>query len=303
MKKFFLLFTLMLLVFNSSYSVSKIMPETDWKKMNLKGRVMKMVRKVHKYDENGKNESVKEVTFIFNRQGYITTEINEGDFSLSHEYDKNGYLIRSVDDHGIEHEYEYEYDENRNLVRTKRTKYQTYRELEKTIYNKEGKIIRTQTYTQNQYDKEEIKITDDNNYFKDKDGELYQSLSDYSYVYNKAGKFQEIRDNVFSSGTIKYIYESKNDLDIKIIETSTRKIVTYYDKEGNELYSMWITQPSSYFGLTTEFYLIFKDTKRDKYGNLTYQVANRAEVEDVTKVKDNDAVIYEKRVIEYEYYN
>ena len=42
MKKFFLLLTLMLLVFNYSYSVSKIMPENDWKKMNLKGRVMKM---------------------------------------------------------------------------------------------------------------------------------------------------------------------------------------------------------------------------------------------------------------------
>ena len=42
MKKFLLLFTLMLLVFNCSYSVSKIMPENDWKKMNLKGRVMKM---------------------------------------------------------------------------------------------------------------------------------------------------------------------------------------------------------------------------------------------------------------------
>ena len=45
MKKFFLLFTLMLLVFNYSYSVSKIMPENDWKKMNLKGIVMKMVKK------------------------------------------------------------------------------------------------------------------------------------------------------------------------------------------------------------------------------------------------------------------
>ena len=97
MKKFFLLFTLMLLVFNYSYSSLKIMPETDWKKMNLKGRVMKMVKKVHKYNTEGKSQGKEEVTFIFNSQGYITTEIHGGAFVLSYEYDENGYLIRSVD--------------------------------------------------------------------------------------------------------------------------------------------------------------------------------------------------------------
>ena len=92
MKKF-LLFTLMLLVFNYSYSVSKIMPENDWKKMNLKGRVMKMVKKVHKYNTDGKSLGEEEITFIFNSQGYITTEIHKGAFSLSYEHDENGYLI------------------------------------------------------------------------------------------------------------------------------------------------------------------------------------------------------------------
>ena len=100
MKKFFLLFTLMLLVFNYSYSVSKIMPENDWKKMNLKGRVMKMVKKVHKYNSDGKSLGEEEVTFIFNSQGYITIEIHKGAFSLSYEYDENGYLIRSIDVYG-----------------------------------------------------------------------------------------------------------------------------------------------------------------------------------------------------------
>lgn len=41
MKKYFILFTLMLLVFNYSYSVSKIMPENDWKVKNLKGKVLR----------------------------------------------------------------------------------------------------------------------------------------------------------------------------------------------------------------------------------------------------------------------
>ena len=44
MKKFLLLFTLMLLVFNYSYSVSKIMPENDWKVKNLKGKVKTMIK-------------------------------------------------------------------------------------------------------------------------------------------------------------------------------------------------------------------------------------------------------------------
>ena len=111
---------LMLLVF--SYSFSAIMPETDWKKMNLKGRVMKMVKQVRKYNTEGKSQGDEEITFIFNSQGYITTEIHGGAFSLSYEYDENGYLIRSVDVYGIEHEYEYEYDENGYLVQIDREK-------------------------------------------------------------------------------------------------------------------------------------------------------------------------------------
>ena len=52
MKKFLLLFTLMLLVFNYSYSVSvsKIMPENDWKVKKIKGKVKTMVSKIDEYD-------------------------------------------------------------------------------------------------------------------------------------------------------------------------------------------------------------------------------------------------------------
>ena len=147
MKKFLLLFTLMLLVFNYSYSVSKIMPENDWKKMNLKGRVMKMVKQVRKYNTEGKSQGKEEITFIFNSQGYITTEIHGGAFSLSYEYDENGYLIRSVDVYGIEHEYEYEYDENGYLVQIDRErKKRSFATMAKNFYNKDGYLTDTQGF-------------------------------------------------------------------------------------------------------------------------------------------------------------
>ena len=282
----------MLLVF--SYSFSAIMPETDWKKKELKGKVKSMTETTYKYEDN----EVKKKKTIFNENGYIIEELH---------YDKNRKEKKRYNDKGLlveshEHTYTYEYDKNGNLVQIKRPKNSAYGGLERTTYNKAGKIIRTQTFTQNQYDKAGVKITDDSNYLKDKNGELYQSLTDYSYIYNKDGKLQEIRDNVFSSGTIKYSYEYEDGLYVKIAELVTQKFVTYYDKDGNEVYYMWVTQPSSEFEPKIQLYLAFKDTKRDKYGNLTYQVANRVEVVDITKGEGNEVGIYEKKVIEYEYY-
>ncbi|WP_238968259.1 hypothetical protein [Fusobacterium nucleatum] len=282
----------MLLVF--SYSFSAIMPETDWKKKDLKGKVKTMTETTYKYEDN----EVKKKKTIFNENGYIIEELH---------YDKNRKEKKRYNDKGLlverhEHTYTYEYDKNGNLVQTKRTKNKTYGTLEKITYNKEGKVIRTQTYTQNQYDKAGVKITDDSNYFKDKNRELYQSLSDYSYIYDKKGRLQETRDNRFSSGTIKNSYEYEDGLYVKIAELVTQKFVTYYDKDGNEVYYMWVTQPSSEFEPKIQLYLAFKETKRDKYGNLTYQVANRVEVVDITKGEGNEVGIYEKKVIEYEYY-
>ena len=290
----------MLLVF--SYSYSAIMPETDLKAKNLKGKVKSMIETTYNYGYSGKDNEVKKKKTIFNKNGYIIEELqytknNKKPYSYKKRYNDKGLLVESH-----EHTYTYEYDKNRNLVQIKRPKNSAYGGLERTTYNKAGKIIRTQTFTQNQYDKAGIKITDDSNYLKDKNGELYQSLSDYSYIYNEDGKLQEIRDNVFSSGTFEYTYEKENELYVKTVEGPTQKFVTYYDKAGNEVYYMWITQPSSEFEPKIQLYLAFKDTKRDKYGNLTYQVANRVEVVDITKGEGNDVGIYEKKVIEYEYY-
>ena len=300
LKKYLGMLTLMLLVF--SYSFSAIIPETDWKDKELKGKVKSMTETTYNYGYSGKDNEVKKKKNIFNENGYIIEELyydknRKEPYSHKKRYNNKGLLVESH-----EHTYTYEYDKNGNLVQIKRPKNSAYGGLERNTYNKSGKIIRTQTYTQNQYDKAGVKVTDDSNYLKDKNGELYQSLSDYSYIYNKDGKLQEIRDNIFSSGTIKYSYEYEEGMYVKTVEASTQKFVTYYDKAGNEVYYMWTTWRTSQEEPRIQLYLVFKDTKRDKYGNLTYQVANRVEVLDITKGKGNDVGIYEKKVIEYEYY-
>lgn len=315
--------TLILLLFNYSYSVEtpkqknligavkelfdeiypKIMPENDWKDKNLKGKVKTMTEITYTYGFSGEDNEVKKIVTKFNENGYIIEELEysknrEEPYSYEHRYDQKGLLIESD-----EYAYSYEYDKERNLVRIKQPKYGTYGGIEKTTYNKEGKIIRTQTFTQNEYDKAGIKISDDSNYIKGKDGDLFQKLNDYSYIYNKDGKLQEIRDNIFSSGTLEYTYEEESGLYVRTVEAPTQKFVTYYDKDGNEVYYMWITQPSSEFEPMIQLYLIFKDRKRDKYGNLIYQVANRLKVVDKTTGEGKDMGIYEKKEIEYTYYD
>ena len=299
MKKYLKLFLLMLLLF--SYSYSAIMPETDWKKKELKGKVKSMTETTYNYGYSGKDNEVNKKKTIFNENGYIVEELHydknrKEPYSYKKRYNDKGLLVESH-----EHTYTYEYDKNGNLVQIKRPKNSAYGGLERTTYNKAGKIIRTQTFTQNQYDKAGVKITDDSNYLKDKNGELYQSLTDYSYIYNKDGKLQEIRDNVFSSGTIKYSYEYEDGLYVETAELVTQKFVTYYDKAGNEVKYKWITYSLGPDKPRTQLHLVFKENKRDKYGNLTYQVANRIEELNPEK-KGADVGIYEKRVIEYEYY-
>ena len=289
----------MLLVF--SYSYSAIMPETDWKDKELKGKVKSMTETIYNYGYSGKDNEIKKKKTIFNKNGYIIEELHydknrKEPYSYKKRYNDKGLLVESH-----EHTYTYEYDKNGNLVQIKRPKNSAYGGLERTTYNKAGKIIRTQTFTQNQYDKAGVKITDDSNYLKDKNGELYQSLTDYSYIYNEDGKLQEIRDNVFSSGTIKYSYEFEDGLYVETAELVTQKMITYYDKDGNEVKYKWITYSLGPDKPRTQLHLVFKENKRDKYGNLTYQVANRIEELDPEK-KGTDVGIYEKKIIEYEYY-
>ena len=69
---------LMLLVF--SYSYSSIMPETDWKDKELKGKVKSMTETTYNYGYSGKDNEVNKKKTIFNENGYIVEELH---------YDKN----------------------------------------------------------------------------------------------------------------------------------------------------------------------------------------------------------------------
>ena len=305
MKKFFLLFTLMLLVFNYSYSVSKIMPETDWKKMNLKGRVMKMVKKVRKYNIDGKSLGEEEVTFIFNSQGYITTEIHGGAFSLSYKYDENGYLIRSVDVYGIEHEYEYEYDENGYLVQTDRErKKRSFANMKKNFYNKYGKLAKSQLFTQSEYSKKGIKLSSSAKYEKDKKKGLFELLSEETYVYDKNGKLLRIDDTKASANREYIVITFENFKDGKYVKTvevnGIQAFKTCYDKDGNEIEWAWITySPEEQI----QSFILYSGIKKDKYGNLIEKTGKYLEITDGgKKLGKETGVIAEEMKIEYKYY-
>ena len=149
MKKFLLLFTLMLLVFNYSYSVSKIMPENDWKVKKLKGKVKTMVSKIDEYDYSGKVRAKIEIVTNFNESGYITEEVNyyNGDKkqTITNKYNKDGLLIESKEVPGRKWEHTYKYDKNGKLLRIDDTKASANREyIVITFENfKDSKYVKT----------------------------------------------------------------------------------------------------------------------------------------------------------------
>jgi len=272
----------MLLVFNYSYSVSKIMPETDWKKMNLKGRVMKMVKKVHKYNSDGKSLGEEEVTFIFNSQGYITTEIHKGAFSLSYEYDENGYLVQ------IDRE------------RKKRS----FANMKKNFYNKDGKLVKSQLFTQSEYSKKGIKLSSSAKYEKDKKKGLFELLSEETYVYDKNGKLLRIDDTKASANREYIVITFENFKDGKYVKTvevnGIQAFKTCYDKDGNEIEWAWITySPEEQI----QSFILYSGIKKDKYGNLIEKTGKYLEITDGgKKLGKETGVIAEEMKIEYRYY-
>ena len=62
----------MLLVF--SYSYSGVMPETDWTKRKLKGKVKSMVKTEYGYENSGKLKFTSLVKTEFNENGYVARE-------------------------------------------------------------------------------------------------------------------------------------------------------------------------------------------------------------------------------------
>ena len=282
MKKFFLLFTLMLLVFNYSYSSLKIMPENDWKKMNLKGRVMKMVKQVRKYNIDGKSLGEEEITFIFNSQGYITTEIHKGAFSLSYEYDENRYLVQT------------------DRERKKRS----FANMKKNFYNKDGKLAKSQLFTQSEYSKKGIKLSSSAKYEKDKKKGLFELLSEETYVQDKNGKLLRIDDTKASANREYIVITFENFKDGKYVKTvevnRIQAFKTCYDKDGNEIEWAWITySPEEQI----QIFILYSGIKKDKYGNLIEKTGKYLEITDGgKKLGKETGIIAEEMKIEYKYY-
>ena len=280
MKKYLKFFMLMLLVFNYSYSVSKIMPETDWKIKNLKGKVKSMVKTQYEYDSSGKLEKTWVTETYFNEQGYITDEVqyvdNRLDQSIIYKNNSDGLPIKKDE---VSRVYSYKYEETKdgNLLVTIKEEYvdkKHFPSLEKITYNKNGKKVHHLVYSG-----EEL-ITND------------------TYIYNKKGNLIEIKDNTFPENSMKITYNYKTNGDYeKTTEVATAKWTYLYDKNGNEKEYISMIKQGSQGKPKISIYLKFKDITRDEHRNLTRSTSVRY---DYSKKKESS--IYKKLENKYEYY-
>jgi hypothetical protein len=278
MKKYFKLFILMLLVF--SYSYAGVMPETDWKVKNLKGKVKSMVKTEYEYDSSGKLEKTWVTETYFNEQGYITDEVqyvdNRLNQSIIYKNNSDGLPIKKDE---VSRVYSYKYEETKdgNLLVTIKEEYvdkKHFPSLEKITYNKNGKKVHHLVYSG-----EEL-ITND------------------TYIYNKKGNLIEIKDNTFPENSMKITYNYKANGDYeKITEVATAKWTYLYDKNGNEKEYISMIKQGSQGKPKISIYLKFKDITRDEHGNLTRSTSVRY---DYSKKKASS--IYKKLENKYEYY-
>ena len=289
MKKYSILFTLMLLVFNYSYSVSKIMPENDWKVKNLKGKVKTMIKTEYEYDSSGKLEKTWVIETYFNEQGYITNEVqyvdNRLNQSIIYKNNSDGLPIKKDEDSRT-HSYKYEDTKDGNLVVTIKEEgvdKESFLRLEKITYNKNGKKVHHLVYSGKEL------IVDD------------------TYIYNEKGNLieikqaisPEIKDNRFPKNGIKITYNYKANGDYeKTTEVATAKWTYLYDKNGNEQEYISMIKTGSEGRTKISIYLKFKDITRDEHGNLTRRTSVRY---DYSKKKEKG--IYKRLENKYEYYD
>ena len=288
MKKYLKFFMLMLLVFNCSYSVSKIMPETDWKIKNLKGKVKSMVKTEYEYDSSGKIEKTWVTETYFNEQGYITDEVqyvdNRLNQSIIYKNNSDGLPIKK-DEVSRVYSYKYEETKDQNLlvtIKEENVDNENFPLLEKITYNKNGKKVHHLVYSGKEL------ITND------------------TYIYNEKGNLIEIKkavstdvkDNRFLENSIKITYNYKVNGDYeKITEIATAKWTYLYDKNGNEQEYISIIKTGSEGKTKISIYLKFKDITRDEHGNLTRSTSVRY---DYSKKKEK--AIYKRLENKYEYY-
>ena len=278
MKKYLKLFILMLLVF--SYSYSGVMPETDWKIKNLKGKVKSMVKTEYEYDSSGKIEKTWVTETYFNEQGYITDEVqyvdNRLNQSIIYKNNSDGLPIKKDE---VSRVYSYKYEETKDgnllvTIKEENVDNENFPLLEKITYNKNGKKVHHLVYSG-----EEL-ITND------------------TYIYNKKADLIEIKNNIFHENSIKITYNYKANGDYeKTTEVATAKWTYLYDKNGNEKEYISMIKIGSEGKTKISIYLKFKDIARDEHGNLTRSASVRY---DYSKKKEKG--IYKRLENKYEYY-
>ena len=287
MKKYFILFTLMLLVF--SYSYAGVMPETDWNKKELKGKVKTMIKTEYEYDSSEKLEKTWVTETYFNEQGYVTGEIqyvnDRLNQSIEYKNNEDGLPIKKDEDSRT-HSYKYEDTKDGNLlvtIKEESVDNENFPRLEKITYNKDGEKVHHLVYSGKEL------IVDD------------------TYIYNEKGNLieikqaisPEIKDNRFPKNGIKITYNYKANGDYeKTTEVATAKWTYLYDKNGNEQEYISMIKTGSEGKTKISIYLKFKDITRDKYGNLIGSTSVRY---DYSKKKEKG--IYKRLENKYEYYD
>ena len=303
MKKYFKLFILMLLVF--SYSYSGVMPETDWAKRKLKGKVKSMVKTEYGYENSGKLKFTSLVKTEFNENGYVARESFTRDGVeykiVQYQFDKNGFIVKRIEEVPQKslnnYKYSYKYSKDGNLIEkaelVERAK-GYYPMYDIITYNKLGKEINELKYVE---------------------GELE---SDVSTFYNERGDAIEVKNNKnpdYPYILIYYDYHKDGGYE-KIVDGHGRRSFVVIDKNGfqKELaYILFFGSKNPVVQLDT--YVKNVDEKRDKYGNITeftsvsYDVLenNKADAEDIYKQLREQKIkkigVSGKVEITYEYYN
>ena len=287
MKKYFILFTLMLLVF--SYSYAGVIPETDWNKKELKGKVKTMIKTEYEYDSSEKLEKTWVTETYFNEQGYVTGEIqyvnDRLNQSIEYKNNEDGLPIKKDEDSRT-HSYKYEDTKDGNLlvtIKEESVDNENFPRLEKITYNKDGEKVHHLVYSGKEL------IVDD------------------TYIYNEKGNLieikqaisPEIKDNRFPKNGIKITYNYKANGDYeKTTEVATAKWTYLYDKNGNEQEYISMIKTGSEGRTKISIYLKFKDITRDEHGNLTRSTSVRY---DYSKKKEKG--IYKRLENKYEYYD
>ena len=288
MKKILLLlFTMMLLVF--SYSYSGVMPETDWKIKNLKGKVKSMVKTEYEYDSSGKLEKTRLTETYFNEQGYITDEVqyvdNRLNQSIIYKNNSDGLPIKKDE---VSRVYSYKYEETKDgnllvTIKEENVDNENFPLLEKITYNKNGKKVHHLVYSGKEL------IVDDMYIYNEK-GNLIEI---------KQGVSKDVKDNRFRENSIKITYNYKANGDYeKTTEIATAKWTYLYDKNGNEQEYISMIKTGSEGKTKISIYLKFKDITRDEHGNLTRSTSVRY---DYSKKKEKG--IYKRLENKYEYYD